>query len=149
MATVGEHRGVELPPGRAFELWTDLRRWPTFVEGFAHAERADGWPDQGAKVVWKSVPGGRGRVNERVLESDPPNRLVTQVFEERLEGRQTVTFEPAEDGARVAIELDWKLLGGGPLGFLTDAFFVRRAQREALARTLRRFATEAAEEAAL
>ena len=144
-----EARTVDLPPERAFALWTDLRRAPSFVEGFAHVEEADGWPGKGAKLVWTSVPGGRGRVSERVLESVPPERLVTQVFEERLEGRQTVTFEPAEEGARVTIELDWKLLGAGPLGFLTDALFVRRAQREALARTLRRFGAEAAEEASL
>ena len=149
MGKVGEHRGVELGPERAFELWTDLGRWPTFVEGFAHAERADGWPGEGAKLVWRSVPGGRGTVTEKVLESRPAERIVTLVIEERLEGTQTVTFEPEEGGARIRIDLDYRLVGGGPLSGVTDVLFVRRALRDALARTLNRFRAEAAEEGSL
>jgi uncharacterized protein YndB with AHSA1/START domain len=148
MGRAAEIRTVDLPPDRAFALWTDLGRAPSFVEGFAHAEEADGWPEKGGKLVWRSVPGGRGTVTERVVESERPRRLVTLVFEDRLEGRQTITFEPAEEGSRVTLELDWKLLGGGPFGFLTDALFVRPRQREALGRTLRRFGVEAAEEGA-
>jgi uncharacterized membrane protein len=149
MSKVRERRTVELPPERAFALWTDLARWPTFVEGFAHTEEDDGWPERGGKLVWRSVPGGRGRVTERVTESLPPGRLVTQVFEERLEGVQTVSFTPAEEGTVVEVELDYRLVGGSPLQGLTDVLFVRRAQRDALARTLRRFGAEAAEEAGL
>ena len=49
----------------------------------------------------------------------------------------------------MALELEYTLTTGGPLRFLTDLFFIRRAEGDALARTLRRFAIEAAEEAAL
>ena len=149
MGKVAEHRGVALPPERAYALWTDLRRWPTFVEGFARAERADGWPGEGAKLVWESVPGGRGTVTERVREASPPGRLVTDVYEERLEGRQTVTFQPEDGGSRARIDLDYTLLVGGPLRSVTDVLFVRRALRESLARTLARFGAEATEEAGL
>lgn len=149
MGRAMEIRTVDLPPERAFALWTDLVRWPAFVEGFGHAEEADGWPAEGTKLVWRSVPGGRGTVTERVVESRPGERLVTEVFEERLAGRQTVAFEPAEEGSKVTIELAYKLVEAGPLGGLTDVLFVRRAQRDSLARTLRRFGAEAAEEAEL
>ena len=47
------------------------------------------------------------------------------------------------------LELDYKVSVGGPLRPLVDVLFIRRAQNDALARTLRRFATEAAEQAAL
>ena len=58
---------VELEPADAFALWTDLSRWPTFVDGFGHVERVDdSWPQEGAKLVWRSVPTGRGVVTERV-----------------------------------------------------------------------------------
>jgi uncharacterized membrane protein len=147
MGRAAETRSLDLPPERAFALWCDLGRWPTFVEGFGHVEEVEGWPERGAKLVWQSVHGGRGRVTERVVEHSPPGRFATQVFEERLEGTQTLSFEPDEQGSRVTIELDYRFLGGGPLGFMTDFFFVRPRQREALARTLRRFAAEAAEEA--
>ena len=55
-----------------------------------------------------------------------------------------------DDGStRVDIELDYTLTRGGPLAGMTDLLFIRRAQTDAIRRTLRRFATEAAEEARL
>lgn len=150
MGLVREAIAVQLDPERAYRLWTDVRRWPTFVDGFARPERIDeGWPGEGAKLVWQSTPDGRGRVTERVTESADGHRLVTDVFEERLTGTQTVTFEPDGEGSVVELELDYELAKGGALRGVTDVLFIRRAQSDALRRTLRRFATEAAEEAAL
>ena len=127
-----------------------MRRWPTFVDGFGHPERVDdAWPGEGAKVVWRSVPGGRGTVTERVTRAQPPGLHAVTVFEEKLHGTQTAIFTPADDGTRVDLELDYSVSVGGPLRPLVDVLFIRRAQNDALARTLRRFATEAAEQAAL
>jgi uncharacterized membrane protein len=143
---------VDLKPQQAFDLWTDLSRWPTFVDGFGHVERVDdGWPGAGARIVWESVPTGRGTVTETVRHSLPGERIQTEVLEERLIGTQTVEFAPAEDGAGtgVILTLDYKLTQQGVLSRITDVLFIRGAQNSALARTLRRFATEAAEEAAL
>ena len=142
---------IELPPDDAFELWTDLARWRTFVDGFAHVERVDDtWPGAGTKLVWRSVPTGRGIVTERVIDSQPPALISTQVLEERLTGTQTASFDAHESGGTaVELSLDYRLTKGGPLSRITDVLFIRRAQNDALARTLRRFATEAAEQAAL
>jgi uncharacterized membrane protein len=142
---------VPLPAGAAFDLWTDLSRWATFVDGFAHVERVDdGWPAESAKLVWRSGPAGRGVVTERVVASEPGERLVTQIFEERMQGAQVVRFEPIDSGStRVDLELDYKLTSGGALAGVTDLLFIRRAVTDALRRTLGRFAAEAAEEARL
>jgi uncharacterized membrane protein len=141
---------VPLAPEEAYDLWTDVARWPTFVDGFSRAERLDdGWPEEGAKLVWKSVPGGRGVVTERAVTAQKPHKHATDVFEEKLDGTQTVTFEPAEGGTIVRLQLDYTVSVGGPLKPIVDTLFIRRAQNDALARTLRRFATEAAEEAEL
>jgi hypothetical protein len=141
---------VPLQPDEAYALWTDVSRWPTFVDGFGHPERLDdSWPEEGAKVVWKSVPGGRGAVTERVVRAQPPSQHAVTVFEEKLDGTQTVTFTLEGEGTRVDLELEYKVSVGGPLRPLVDVLFIRRAQNDALARTLRRFATEAAEQAAL
>ena len=142
---------VQLRADRAFGLWTDLSRWPTFIDGFGHVERADdSWPGEGAKLVWRSGPAGRGLVTERVVASEPAERFVTQVLEERLRGAQAVKFQPVDDGStRVDMELDYTLTQGGPLSGVTDLLFIRRALTDAIRRTLRRFATEAAEEARL
>jgi uncharacterized membrane protein len=89
-------------------------------------------------------------VTERVVASEPGERLVTQVFEERLRGAQAVHFQPVDDDStRIDMELDYTLTSGGPLAGVTDLLFIRRAQTDALRRTLARFATEAAEEARL
>ena len=141
---------VELPPDRAFALWSDVKRWPTFVDGFGHVDRLDDeWPARGAKVVWRSPPNGRGTVTERVVEEEEPTRLVVEVFEERLHGTQAATFAALEDGTRVELQLDYRLAQGGPLRAIADALFIRRAVSDSLGRTLRRFAVEAAEEASL
>lgn len=151
MAATSAVRRVELEPERAWALWTDVARWPTFVEGFAHLlEKAPDWPAAGARVVWTSTPGGRGRVTEKVTASEPGVAFATQVFEEALTGTQLASFERAEDGrTRVELRLDYELTRGGPLRAVADVLFIRRALNQALNRTLARFATEAAEEAAL
>jgi uncharacterized membrane protein len=135
---------VEIPgvsAGEAYELWTDTSRWPTFIDGFHHVERLDrAWPQEGAKLVWRSPPHGRGVVTERVVVNEPGNRFATAVLEERITGTQTATFQDGE----VALELDYRLQQGGPFKAVVDALFIRRAQSEALQRTLARFRREAA-----
>jgi Polyketide cyclase / dehydrase and lipid transport len=154
MATVSASRAVVLAPDRAEALWTDVSRWPTFVEGFARVEEKDpAWPEQGSKLIWASIPGGRGRVTEKVVESGL-GRISTRVFDESLAGTQTVSFHPADDGAVVELSLEYELnptgvWRQGPIGKVADVLFIRRALSDSLARTLRRFATEAEEEIAL
>jgi hypothetical protein len=146
MAKVHSAAPIELGASEAYELWTDLTRWPTFIDGFGRVDRVDDtWPSEGSKLVWQSVPTGRGTVTERVTVSKPGARFATRVFDERTIGVQTVEFADGE----VAVELDYTLQKTNPLNRLIDVLFIRRAQRDALARTLRRFAVEAAEQAAL
>jgi uncharacterized membrane protein len=151
MAVTSAVRHVELDPGHAWALWTDVRRWPTFVEGFSRLEeRGPDWPVRGARVVWTSTPGGRGRVTEKVTSSEPGKQFATRVFEDAMSGVQLVSFTRAEDGrTRVELRLDYELARPGPLRAIADVLFIRRALNQALNRTLARFATEAAEEAAL
>ena len=145
MGKVSAAADVNLPPVAARRLWTDLARWPTFVDGFSNViSVSDDWPEPGSKVVWESGPAGRGRVTERVVECTD-DVFVTDVFEDQLAGTQSLWFSVGE----VVMELDYQLQKGGPLRAITDAIFIRRALSDALARTLRRFSTEAAEETSL
>ncbi|HET8672277.1 MAG TPA: hypothetical protein VFL87_01475, partial [Thermoleophilaceae bacterium] len=94
-------------------------------------------------------------VSERVMDRGD-TLISTRIAEESLAGLQTAQFDPDPDGdgsvATLALEYElnprsvWRQ---GPLGKLTDALFIRRALADSLARTLRRFAVEAAEEASL
>jgi uncharacterized membrane protein len=155
MTKVRSARVVVLPPDEAERLWLDTSRWPTFVEGFAHVvNKDDSWPEKDAKLVWDSTPGGRGRVQEKVVAREP-GRLSSRVVEDSMHGVQTVSFHPAEGGeTHIELELEYTLnptsvWRQGALGSVTNLLFIRRAVTDSLARTLRRFATEAEEERAL
>jgi hypothetical protein len=139
-----------LTPEAALRLWTDVDRWPSFVEGFARTlERSPDWPASGSRVVWESTPAGRGRVTEKVVEGEGPDRFVTLVFEERLNGTQTFRVVESEAGSRAELALEYELTKYGPFALVADAIFIRRAIRDMLRRTLRRFSVEAEEEAGL
>ena len=149
MPQVGAAVTVPIGPEAATAMWRDPRRWSGFVEGFQRVEdQTADWPAEGSKVVWVSGPGGRGRVTEKV-KSAAPTAFGTLVYEDRLVGTQT--FRAAEDGegSRVDVTLDYELTSQSPLKGVTDLLFIRRALRDALGRTLRRFAVEAQDEAGL
>jgi hypothetical protein len=150
MRSASAQTDVVLTPEAALRLWTDTDRWATFVEGFARTlERSPEWPAAGSRVVWESTPAGRGRVTEKVMEGEGPDRFVTVVFEERLNGTQTFRVVESEGGSRAELSLDYQLTKYGPLSGVADAIFIRRAIRDSLRRTLFRFAVEAEEEAGL
>jgi hypothetical protein len=141
---------VVLPPERAADLWRDARRWSAFVEGFQRfVEVSPDWPANGSRLVWESIPRGRGRVTEKVVDTGD-RRFTTRVAEERLLGTQRAIFRPGEEGGSVVrLELEYELTSEAPLKAVADVVFIRRALRDALRRTLRRFAIEAEEERGL
>ena len=132
------------PISAAETLWYDTSRWANFVEGFAHVVKQDGdWPREGSRVMWDSVPDGRGRVDERVTAYGVRVSQTVAVEDPRITGTQTIAFQAREEGRiAVVLELDYELKQGGPIGAVVDALFVRRAFRDALRRTLSRFARE-------
>jgi hypothetical protein len=131
-------------PGRAEEaeaLWLDPARWASWIDGFGHVQRIDdAWPEPGARLRWTSLPRGRGLVAERVTGRQPGRSLTLEVEDEKLTGTQRVTFAPGEDEVRVTLELEYELKDRMPA--LAGRFFVRRALRDSLARTVARFGHE-------
>jgi hypothetical protein len=128
-------------------LWYDTTRWPTFIDGLHHVALLEGdWPHAGARVLWDSSPGGRGRVQERVTAYAAREGQTLAVEDEKTWGTQTVSFTPTADGVIVALELRYGLKQTRPGMALVDLLFIRRPQRESLERTLRRFRTEVAAE---
>jgi hypothetical protein len=124
-------------------LWYDHRRWPTFVDGLKNVARVTGdWPHPGAEAVWDSHPGGRGRVLARVVAYEPRRGQSLDVEDERIRGRQRVEFAPHQGGVAVRLELDYEPKDPRLRFAPVDLLFVRRPQRDALQRTLRRFAAE-------
>jgi hypothetical protein len=131
----------------AEELWYDTRRWPTFVDGLAHVHKVDeGWPRKsGAVVVWDAKPGGRGRVLERVVGFEARVGQTVEIEDEKVHGRQTISFEPGSDGCSLKLELDYAIKRNTippTLSKVVDFLFVRRPMRDSLKRTLARFELE-------
>ena len=149
MRRASARAALPLTPPEVLRVWTDVERWPSFVEGFARRlELTEAWPEQGGRMVWESTPDGRGRVTETVTERSG-ERFSTQVYEKALAGTQTLRALPASDGSEVELSLEYELARYGPLRGIADALFIRRALRDSLRRTLFRFGVEAEEEARL
>lgn len=134
-----------LVPGRIVEaedLFYDPRRRAAWIDGYGHTERVEGpWPMVGGRLTWESRPGGRGRVVERVTAHEARVSQSCAIEEERLRGTQVVSFTAEEAETRVTVSLDFTVEQRSAFGPLT-AFFVRRAMRDSLGRTLHRFAIE-------
>ncbi|ADB50088.1 SRPBCC family protein [Conexibacter woesei] len=128
--------------------WAEPESWPAFVDGFERVVELDpAWPAVGARLVWESVPGGRGRVVEKVLRHEPGAELVTDVEDSQLSGMQRLAFASSASAALtghvdVELELEYALAGRGPFMLLADPLFVRRALRDSLRRTLQRLGAE-------
>lgn len=149
MRRASARTGLSISPAEALALWSDVDRWPSFVEGYARQlEQTAEWPQPGGRVVWESTPDGRGRVTERVTEN-APDRFSTQVFDKAMTGLQTLRAVPADHGSEVELSLEYELSRYGPLSGLADALFIRRALRDSLKRTLFRFSVEAEDQAGL
>jgi Polyketide cyclase / dehydrase and lipid transport len=139
-------RAVQIVPGLASDaeaVWYDPQRWPAWVDGFGHSVKLEGdWPAAGARSVWDSKPGGRGRVVERVSAFEARVGQTVEVEDDKLRGVQRVSFTPEADDVEVALELEYELKERNVFTPLTDALFIRRALRDSLKRSLARFARE-------
>lgn len=149
MARISRITELPGPISAAEELWYDLRRRASFVEGFGHVVKVDGdWPRFGARVVWDAPPRGRGRVVETVEAFEARAGQTVHVEDAQLRGTQTTTFAqaavplgaPTGTGlVRVTLAFDWKLKEGN---VVTDWLLVRRRMGEALRRTLVKYRIE-------
>lgn len=135
---------IELP-GRVYEAeacWYDVERWPEWVDGLARVIEVRGdWPKAGSEVTWESHPAGRGTVRERVTDYEPRSGQRSDVDDESITARQSVTFEPQGDGVQIQFALEYTLKRRSPVSWLVDLVFIRRLMGASLGRTLERFQT--------
>jgi hypothetical protein len=144
---------VEAPMAEVWGFYFEPRAWPAWVDGFGQVESSEGYPDVGGKLRWRSVPAGRGVVEERVLEHEPRSLHRIAFSDELSEGEfvtwfQIETAQAGEPGTLVSQEMEYRLRRRGPFGFLTDFLFVRPQIARSLARSLERLRSEVTELAA-
>jgi hypothetical protein len=134
------------------ETWDhyfDPRGWSVWVDGFQAAESAEGYPDVGGSLRWRSVEAGRGRVTERVLEHEPRRRHRIAFSDPQSEGELLTEMAIEGDGTRVSLTMDYRLGGRGPFTWASDRLFVRTQMQRSLERTVLRFKHEVEEVAGL
>jgi hypothetical protein len=135
-------------PGRTAEaeaLWYDPVRWASWIDGFGHVVAlGEEWPAAGARRVWDSPAGGRGRVAERVVRHEARVGQVLEVEDERLRAVQEVVFAPDAGGVRVTLTLEWRSKHGGALAPAIDFLVLRPRIAASLRTSLTRFAVERA-----
>ena len=149
MATLSESLLVRGSLKEVWDFYFEPRGWPSWVDGFAAVERADGYPEQGGTLVWRSKPAGRGTVSERVVEHSPRTRHRIEWSDPESSGELRSEFAVEGEAVRVTLTLDYRLARGGPLAWLTERLFVRGQVKRSLQRTLLRFKHEAEEAAQL
>ena len=129
-------------PADAEALWLDLDRWATFMDGFAAVSSRDpAWPAEGSKLLWRSTPHGRGNVHERVTARSA-HAYEVEFHDDKLTGRQRVEFAEHGEHTRVTLAMEYRIEEPNALTPIVDLLFVRRALRDALQRTVVRFARE-------
>jgi uncharacterized membrane protein len=127
---------VDASLAETWDHYFDLRGWPAWVDGFKAVEAADGYPEEGGTLRWRSVGAGRGQVSERVLEHEQRRRHRIAFEDPQSAGELETTFAIEGDGTRVTLTVDYRLPRGGPFAWLTDRLFVRGQVARSLGRSL-------------
>jgi hypothetical protein len=134
-------------PGPAVEveqLWYDPSRWASWIDGFAHLSKLDDhWPQEGARRVWVTPPGGRGLISETATAYEAGAGHTLEFEDERVRGVQKVLLE--SDGARTRITVSIDLTTKAPLA-PARKWWLRRQLGDSLRLSLRRFSYELAAE---
>ncbi|MGH2951536.1 MAG: SRPBCC family protein [Solirubrobacterales bacterium] len=128
-----------------WDYYFDPTGWPAWVDGFQAVEAAEGYPNEGGTLRWRSVGAGRGRVTERVLRHDPRSRHRIAFEDPQSSGELETTFAIEGEGTRVTLAVEYRLPGRGPLAWLTDRIFVRGQVARSLGRSLLRLRAEVEE----
>ena len=99
----------------AERCWYDTSRWSSWVDGLDTVlETRDPWPMVGGGVTWQSGPAGRGRVTEAVVAYTPADGQTVQVSDDRVTGRQAVTFAAVPGGVEVTLALQYRISRSSP-----------------------------------
>jgi uncharacterized protein YndB with AHSA1/START domain len=88
----------------AESLWASLTNVEAFSQWRPGVTRVEVLPDENGQRGWREHSGG-DIVTYRIVESDPPRRLVARIADENLPYGGTWTYEltPADSGTRLTI----------------------------------------------
>jgi uncharacterized protein YndB with AHSA1/START domain len=120
---------VDAPPDRVFALAMDATRIPEWNPAVVETKEITGPLDRvGASYVATLKLGGRRLEGRWEVSTVEKPRLLVFTGSAPGGGRATATstFEPADEGTDISIEVDYELPGGF-VGGVADKLFVERA----------------------
>jgi uncharacterized protein YndB with AHSA1/START domain len=139
MATVEASALVSSSLADTWDAYFDPDGWRAWVDGFEAVIAAEGFPQAGGTLRWRSTPAGRGEVTERVLEHEPRRRHRIEFQDSATRGELEVAFAIEGAGTRVRQALTYRLTQRGPIAMLASVLFVRSQMRRSLERSLGAF----------
>ena len=149
MPSVSDSVVVEASLAEVWDTYLDPRGWASWVDGFAQATSVgDDWPEAGSVLRWRSIPAGRGEVEERVTAHEERRRHAFDFRDPAMTGSVETTFAIDGPGTRVEQKMEYQLLDRGPISRIAALFFVKGQVRSSVQRSLGALAHEAQERAA-
>ena len=136
MATVSESIEIAASLSAVWDVYFEPATWPAWVDQFASIDSSTGYPETGARLVWRSGSAGRGEVTERVLEHQPRTRHRIQFSDPSAEGELTTDFAEAAAATTVSLAMTYELSSRGVFARVSDVLFVRSQMRASLHRSL-------------
>jgi len=149
MAQVEESVHVMASLAETWDAYFDQRGWGTWVDSFQSVLEADGYPEAGGTLRWRSVVAGRGDVTEKVLEHSRRRHHRIAFSDPTLEGEMSTTFAIEGEGTRVVIGFEYSLVERGPFAWMASLLFVKGQIKGTIQRSLAAFKLEAEERATL
>jgi uncharacterized protein YndB with AHSA1/START domain len=152
VGTISESVHVNAPLPEVWRFYFDPATWPTWVDGYGSVEASESYPREGGTLRWRSTSGGRGTVEELVVEHRPRSVHRIAFSDPESEGELVTAFAAeagfeGDAGTRVSQEVSYRVRGAGPLTWLTDPIFIRPQVGRSLRRSLERLRSEIEEEA--
>jgi uncharacterized membrane protein len=120
MASILETIDLDIPVHSAYEMWSDVERWPQFLR---HVDRVERLSDTRFRW-WLSVPGADQEFVAELTEVIPDDRIAWRTVD-GVDHAGVVTFHHVTDtSSRVALQIEYEPDGFiqklGALTHLTD-----------------------------
>jgi uncharacterized membrane protein len=119
MAYIEKSVTVDRPLRDVYDQWTQFEEFPRFMEGVKEVRQLDD-----AHLAWRAEIGGREEAWEAEITHQEPDGRIAWRNTSGPYNAGLATFQPAGDGTRVTLRLDYEPTGfleklGDALGFVS------------------------------
>jgi len=144
MARVEASSDVPASLAEAWEAYFEPRGWSDWVDAFAAVVSAEGYPQAGGTLVWRTGAAGRGEVTEEVQVHEPRRLHRIGFSDPTMTGVLETTFAIEGEATRVTQAMTYRAAERGFFAFV-GAIFVRSQVKRSLERSLTAFRDHVAE----